>query len=58
MSAKFAVVNEFKGEVRPSDVPSTEADEVSIAIIRLAGISPAKRKEGEQKVTSAEANQD
>jgi hypothetical protein len=58
MSARFAVVNEFKGEVRPSDVPSTEADEVSIAIIRLARISPAKRKEGEQKVASAEADPD
>jgi hypothetical protein len=58
MSAKFAVVNEFKGEVRPSDVPSTEADEVSIAIIRLARVSPAKRREGEQKVASAEADSD
>jgi hypothetical protein len=58
MSARFAVVNEFKGEVRPSDVPSTEVDEVSIAIIRLAGISPAKRREGEQKVASTEADPD
>jgi hypothetical protein len=58
MSARFAVVNEFKGEVRPSVVPSTEADEVSIAIIRLARISPAKRREGEQKVASAEVDQD
>jgi hypothetical protein len=58
MSARFAVVNEFKGEVRPSDVPSTEADEVSIAIIRLARVSPAKRKTEEQKVIRAEADPD
>jgi hypothetical protein len=58
MSARFAVVNEFKGEVRPSDVPSTEVDEVSITIIRLARISPAKRKTDEQKVASAEADPD
>jgi len=58
MSARFAVVNEFKGEVRPSDVPSTEADEVSIAIIRLVGISPAKRKTEEQEAAGAEADPD
>jgi hypothetical protein len=58
MTARFAVVNEFKGEVRPTDVPSTEADEVSIAIIRLARISPAKRREGEQKVIRAKADPD
>jgi len=58
MSARFAVVNEFKGEVRPSDVPSTEADEVSIAIIRLARISPAKRKTEEQEAAGAEADPD
>jgi hypothetical protein len=39
-------------------MPSTEADEVSIAIIRLARIFPAKRKKGEQKVASAEADPD
>ena len=58
MSARFAVINEFKGEVRPSDVPSTEADEVSIAIIRLARISPAKRKTEEQEAAGAEADPD
>jgi hypothetical protein len=30
MSAKFAIVNDLKGEVRPSDLPSTEANDVSI----------------------------
>ena len=58
MSARFAVVNEFKGEVRPSDVPSTEADEVSIAIIRLARVSPAKRREGGQKVANVKVDSD
>jgi len=58
MSARFAIVNELKGEVRPSDFPSTEADEVSIAIIRLARIFPAKRKKGEQKVASMKVGSD
>jgi hypothetical protein len=51
MSARFAVVNEFKGEVRPSDEPSTEADEVSIAIIRLARVSPAKRRRENRRLS-------
>jgi hypothetical protein len=58
MSARFAVVNELKGEVRPSDFPSIEADEVSIAIIKLARISPAKRKTEEQKVANVKVDSD
>jgi hypothetical protein len=58
MSARFAVVNEFKGEVRPSDVPSTEANDVSIAIIRFARISQTKRGKRKQKVASLEVNSD
>jgi hypothetical protein len=34
--------------VRPSDLPSTEANDVSIAIIRFARIFPARRKKGKQ----------
>jgi hypothetical protein len=56
MSTRFAIVNELKGEVRPSDFPSTEADEVSIAIIRFARISQARRWKRKQKVISLEIN--
>jgi hypothetical protein len=43
MSAKFAVVNELKEEVRPSNLPSTNAGDMNIAKIRITGISPARR---------------
>jgi hypothetical protein len=43
MSAKFAVVNELKEDVRPSNLPSTNAGDMNIAIIRITGISPARR---------------
>jgi hypothetical protein len=46
MSARFAIVNELKGYVRPSDAPSTEADEASIAIVRVSRVFSAKRREG------------
>jgi len=58
MSARYAVINEFKGEVRPSHMPSTEANDINIAIIRLARIFPAKRKKGEQKVASMKVGSD
>jgi hypothetical protein len=44
MSARFATVNELKGYVKPSDLSSTEADEVSIAIVRVSRIFLAKRR--------------
>jgi hypothetical protein len=56
MSAKFAIVNELKGYVRPSDAPSTEADEASIAIVRVSRIFSAKRRR--QRVAHAEVDSD
>jgi hypothetical protein len=44
--------------VRPSDLPSTEANVVSIAIIRFARISQARREKRKQKATSLEVNSD
>jgi hypothetical protein len=56
MSAGFAVVNELKGYVRPSDFPSTEADEASIPIVRVSRIFSAKRRK--QRVAHAEVDSD
>jgi hypothetical protein len=39
-------------------VPSTEANDVSIAIIRFARISQTKRGKRKQKVASLEVNSD
>jgi hypothetical protein len=56
MSARFAIVNELKGYVRPSDAPSAEADEASIAIVRVSRIFSAKRRK--QRVAHAEIDSD
>jgi hypothetical protein len=56
MSTRFAIVNELKGYVRPSDVPSTETGEASIAIVRVSRIFSAKRKK--QRVAHTEVDSD
>ncbi len=43
MSDKFTIVNTLKEKVRPSNLPSTNAGDMNIAIIRITGISPARR---------------
>jgi hypothetical protein len=43
MSAKYAVVNTRKEKVKPSNLPSTNAGDMNIAIIRITGISPVRR---------------
>jgi hypothetical protein len=43
MSVKFAVVSMLKEKVRPSDLPTTNAGDMNIAIIRITGVSPARR---------------